>query len=83
MFRCRREYSVVTAKLVEMSAGLNRADPKQSDDKGAPGYRERSWMPHPVTGYYIPEDHFGETDIAELRENILKVHSPTSRGGPK
>jgi hypothetical protein len=76
-----REYSVVAGK-VELSARLIQADPKQGDDKAAAGYRQRSWMPDPVTGYYIPEDHFGETDIAELRENILKNHSATSCGGP-
>nr|ABK24221.1 unknown [Picea sitchensis] len=76
-----REYSVVAGK-VELSARLIQADPKQGDDKAGSGYRQRSWMPDPVTGYYIPEDHFGESDIAELRENILKNHSATSRRGP-
>nr|AJA33572.1 late embryogenesis abundant protein LEA3-3 [Pinus tabuliformis] len=80
-FRCRREYTVVAGK-VGLSTGSIRADPKQGDDKAAAGYRQRSWMPDPVTGYYIPEDHFGETDIAELRENMLKEHSTISRGGP-
>nr|ABK26089.1 unknown [Picea sitchensis] len=78
---CRRGYSVAAAKI-EFSAGLIRSDPKDADDRAAAGYRQTSWMPDPVTGYYIPEDHFGESDIAELRENILKNHSATSRGGP-
>jgi hypothetical protein len=72
-----RGFSVVAAK-VELSAGLTRPDPKQADDKAA----ARSWMPDPVTGYYIPEDHFGDIDIAELRDNILRDQSSTSRGGP-
>nr|AJA33570.1 late embryogenesis abundant protein LEA3-1 [Pinus tabuliformis]WIW57638.1 late embryogenesis abundant protein LEA68 [Pinus tabuliformis] len=81
-FQTMREYSVVAGK-VGLSAGSIRADQRQGDDKAAAsGYRQRSWMPDPVTGYYIPEDHFGVTDVAELRENMLKEHSATSRGGP-
>ncbi|ERN02157.1 hypothetical protein AMTR_s00045p00188150 [Amborella trichopoda] len=40
---------------------------KNSSNKGS----KSSWMPDPVTGYYVPEDHFGETDVAQLREELL------------
>nr|WIW57655.1 late embryogenesis abundant protein LEA85 [Pinus tabuliformis] len=73
-----RGYSVVAAK-VDLSAGSILADPKQTDDKVAAGYRATSWMPDPVTGYYMPEDHFGEfTAVAEHRLNV-KAHSTTRR----
>nr|WIW57652.1 late embryogenesis abundant protein LEA82 [Pinus tabuliformis] len=76
-----RKYSVVAGKL-GLSAESIRADRREGDDKSAAaGYRQRCWMPDPVNGYYLPEDHFGETDIAELRENMLKEHSVGSRGG--
>ena len=29
------------------------------------------WMRDPATGDWIPEDHFGETDTAELRQKLL------------
>merc|ERR1711915_73420 len=69
-----RGYSSVALRAE--SRGLIRPEPKQSVDK------KRSWMPDPVTGYYIPEDHFGEADVAEQRENILRVHSTNSRRLP-
>nr|ABK23680.1 unknown [Picea sitchensis]ABK26761.1 unknown [Picea sitchensis] len=72
-----RRYSIVAGR------GLSRPEPKQADDKAATGYTERYWMPDPVTGYYIPENHSAElTDIAEHRENSLKGHSTTSGGLP-
>nr|ABR16260.1 unknown [Picea sitchensis]ACN40639.1 unknown [Picea sitchensis] len=70
-----RGYSAVV--LTAESRGL-RPEPKQVVDKAAAGYKQRSWMPDPVTGYYIPEDHFGEADVAEQRENILRNHSTSS-----
>nr|WIW57643.1 late embryogenesis abundant protein LEA73 [Pinus tabuliformis] len=71
-----RGYSTVALRAE--SRGLIRPEPKQSVDKPGAGYKKRSWMPDPVTGYYIPEDHFGEADVAEQRENILRVHSTNS-----
>nr|WIW57644.1 late embryogenesis abundant protein LEA74 [Pinus tabuliformis] len=29
------------------------------------------WMRDPATGNWIPEDHFGDIDIAELRAKVL------------
>ncbi|XP_059298054.1 protein SENESCENCE-ASSOCIATED GENE 21, mitochondrial-like isoform X2 [Lycium ferocissimum] len=31
-----------------------------------------SWVPDPVTGYYRPESHVKEVDVAELRNMLLK-----------
>ncbi|XP_052195675.1 protein SENESCENCE-ASSOCIATED GENE 21, mitochondrial-like [Diospyros lotus] len=31
-----------------------------------------SWVPDPVTGYYRPENHANEIDVAELRNMLLK-----------
>nr|WIW57656.1 late embryogenesis abundant protein LEA86 [Pinus tabuliformis] len=77
-FQGIRGYSIVAGR------GTSRPDPKQADDKAAAGHRQRSWMPDPVTGYYLPEDHLGErTDITERNENTLKIHSTTSGVVPK
>lgn len=32
---------------------------------------KRFWMRDPHTGDWIPEDHFGQIDVAELREKLL------------
>ncbi|KAI3966926.1 hypothetical protein MKX01_017577 [Papaver californicum] len=32
---------------------------------------ESSWVPDPVTGYYRPENHADDIDVAELRETLL------------
>ncbi|KAF3783951.1 Late embryogenesis abundant protein [Nymphaea thermarum] len=34
-----------------------------------------SWMPDPVTGNFIPEDQFGQTDVAKLRQMLLNQRS--------
>ncbi|GMP88800.1 hypothetical protein CsSME_00040646 [Camellia sinensis var. sinensis] len=31
-----------------------------------------SWVPDPETGYYRPENHADDIDVAELREMLLK-----------
>nr|DAD38111.1 TPA_asm: hypothetical protein HUJ06_008752 [Nelumbo nucifera] len=30
-----------------------------------------SWIPDPITGYYRPENHGEEIDVAELRRVLL------------
>ncbi|XP_057836933.1 protein SENESCENCE-ASSOCIATED GENE 21, mitochondrial-like isoform X2 [Cryptomeria japonica] len=55
----------------------------QQRKSGDNNVRQRAaWMPDPVTGNFIPEDHFGEVDIAELREDILRRHSLSKRKPP-
>ncbi|EOY25450.1 hypothetical protein QUC31_009297 [Theobroma cacao] len=33
--------------------------------------KETFWMRDPKTGNWIPENHFGDIDVAELREKFL------------
>ena len=33
--------------------------------------KETFWMRDPKTGNWIPENHFGDIDVAELREKVL------------
>lgn len=35
------------------------------------------WMRDPITGNWIPENHFGEVDVADLRSKLLSK-KPTS-----
>ncbi|KAL6968537.1 hypothetical protein U1Q18_034340 [Sarracenia purpurea var. burkii] len=40
--------------------------------KGGEDSRKTSpWVPDPVTGYYRPENHADDVDVAELRETQL------------
>ncbi|GLJ10834.1 hypothetical protein SUGI_0136160 [Cryptomeria japonica] len=48
----------------------------QQRKRGDNNVRQRvAWMRDPVSGNFIPEDHFGEVDIAEHREDVLRRHS--------
>lgn len=38
---------------------------------GEESTKTSSWVPDPVTGYYRPENHADEIDVAELREMLL------------
>uniref|UniRef100_A0A803KQV8 Uncharacterized protein n=1 Tax=Chenopodium quinoa TaxID=63459 RepID=A0A803KQV8_CHEQI len=33
--------------------------------------REVFWMRDPTTGFWMPENHFDEVDVAELRQKLL------------
>ncbi|XP_059625653.1 late embryogenesis abundant protein Lea5-like [Cornus florida] len=46
--------------------------------KGEESTKTRSWSPDPITGYYRPDNHAKEIDVAELRETLLnhKINRP-------
>ena len=50
-----------------------REFPEGSKASGGGGNNKKAafWMRDPATGDWIPENHFGETDIAELRQKLL------------
>uniref|UniRef100_A0A7N0TUN0 Uncharacterized protein n=1 Tax=Kalanchoe fedtschenkoi TaxID=63787 RepID=A0A7N0TUN0_KALFE len=60
----RRGFAAVS-QGVEASRG-NLMSRKPAEKEPAP------WIPDPVTGYYRPENVADETDVAELREMLLK-----------
>ncbi|KAH7565654.1 hypothetical protein JRO89_XS09G0240400 [Xanthoceras sorbifolium] len=39
--------------------------------------KEEFWMRDPKTGNWIPESHFNEIDVAELREKLLSKKKAT------
>jgi hypothetical protein len=45
-------------------------DVKSSEDLETGGSTE-FWMRDPKTGNWIPESHFGDIDVAEMREKFL------------
>lgn len=62
---------------MRLSGGAAREFPEGSKAGGGRGgsggntKRTAFWMRDPTTGDWIPEDHFGETDIAEQRQKLL------------
>ncbi|TYG65459.1 hypothetical protein ES288_D06G187200v1 [Gossypium darwinii] len=41
--------------------------------------KEAFWMRDPKTGNWIPENHFGDIDVAELREKLLSRNTNVNR----
>ncbi|GLJ10867.1 hypothetical protein SUGI_0136880 [Cryptomeria japonica] len=68
----RRQYGAMAGKMELRGV---QAEVKETDEKS----RQRSWMPHPITGYYLPEDHFGDKDIPLSREKLFKSKTLPSR----
>ncbi|XP_059072553.1 uncharacterized protein LOC131049935 isoform X2 [Cryptomeria japonica] len=69
----RREYGAMASKMELRGV---QAEAKEAEEKS----RQRSWMPHPITGYYLPEDHFGDNkDVPLQRESKLKYNTLPSR----
>ncbi|KAI3455672.1 hypothetical protein Pfo_012335 [Paulownia fortunei] len=71
LFSLRRAYAVA-AKNVKAQSQVSIirkvADSgKETKEIG----KEVFWMRDPKTGNWIPESHFGEVDVAELREKLL------------
>ncbi|GLJ10836.1 hypothetical protein SUGI_0136210 [Cryptomeria japonica] len=65
-----------SAPNVEVSIEKDIDAKPQKRKSGDNNVRQRAaWMRDPVSGNFIPEDHFGEVDIAEHREDVLKRHS--------
>ncbi|GLJ10835.1 hypothetical protein SUGI_0136180 [Cryptomeria japonica] len=69
---CLKSFSDSAQKVeLAMEKGVDE-EPQQRKSGDRQGV---AWMRDPVSGNFIPEDHFGEVDIAEHREDVLKRHS--------
>nr|ADE76289.1 unknown [Picea sitchensis] len=68
-----RQYTAAAAEAMKSRGVAVREFPEGSTAGGGGGNTKRTafWMRDPATGDWIPEDHFGETDIAELRQKLL------------
>nr|ADE76447.1 unknown [Picea sitchensis] len=68
-----RQYTAAAAEAMRLREVAALEFPEGSKAVGGGGNTKRAafWMRDPATGDWIPEDHFGETDIAELRQKLL------------
>ncbi|KDP40638.1 hypothetical protein JCGZ_24637 [Jatropha curcas] len=61
----RRSYAVATENKVLSVM-------REAEDLAEKKVKEKSfWMRDPKTGIWIPESHFGEVDVADLRDKFL------------
>ncbi|KAI3853833.1 hypothetical protein MKW92_047438 [Papaver armeniacum] len=73
--RSRGISSVATQAVGSRKSGMvvTGGEVKSKSSPSAGSVTETSpWVPDPVTGYYRPESHADEIDVAELREMLLK-----------
>ncbi|KAE8657506.1 hypothetical protein F3Y22_tig00116994pilonHSYRG00112 [Hibiscus syriacus] len=70
----RRSYAVVVENMTKQAVASVmrkvadlRAEVVPADD----AEKGMFWMRDPKTGNWIPENHFGDIDVAELREKLL------------
>ncbi|TKY64202.1 hypothetical protein E2542_SST14094 [Spatholobus suberectus] len=72
----KRFYVVVEESLRSQKGGTTVKAKSASDNNG--NKEEIFWMRDPKSGNWIPENHFGEVDAAELREKFLPRHTKSS-----
>ncbi|XP_050290713.1 uncharacterized protein LOC126728979 [Quercus robur] len=67
----RRAYSVAVenARVQPVMTAVKKA--AESGGTVAEEQKEIFWMRDPKSGNWIPESHFGEINVAELREKLL------------
>ena len=67
----RRAYSVAleNARVQPVMTVVRKA--VESGGTAAEGQKQIFWLRDPKSGNWIPESHFGEIDVAELRERLL------------
>ena len=70
----RRGYA--TASVSVRGGGSATNSGVMAKKVGEESTKTSSWVPDPVTGYYRPENHAKEIDVAELREMLLKNKRP-------
>jgi hypothetical protein len=66
-----RQYTAAAAEAMRSGGVAAREFPERSKAGGGNNKRTAFWMRDPTTGDWIPEDHFGETDTADLRQKFL------------
>lgn len=70
----RRSYSsaVENARVLQpVVTALRKAADQSSSAVATDQPEEIFWMRDPKSGNWIPESHFGQIDVAELREKLL------------
>ncbi|XVF25285.1 hypothetical protein REPUB_Repub13aG0200100 [Reevesia pubescens] len=68
----RRSYAVLAENMKEQPvASVMRKATDLKAEVSADQQKETFWMRDPKTGNWIPENHFHDIDVAELREKVL------------
>ncbi|KAF4383332.1 hypothetical protein F8388_009363 [Cannabis sativa] len=73
----RRCYSVAVGNVVRGEIATMRKGEMRMESSSCSVVNETNnkkeffWMRDPKTGYWIPENHIGEIDVADLRNNLL------------
>ncbi|GMI86043.1 drought-induced 21 [Hibiscus trionum] len=70
----RRSYAVVAAENMKKQAAasiMRKTVDSRGEVSADHAEKETFWMRDPKTGNWIPENHFDDIDVAELREKLL------------
>ncbi|XVE51788.1 hypothetical protein DITRI_Ditri02bG0069500 [Diplodiscus trichospermus] len=68
----RRSYAVAAENMeVQPVASVMRKATDLREQISTEKKVDTFWMKDPKTGNWIPENHFGDIDVAELREKVL------------
>ncbi|CAI9114502.1 OLC1v1015240C1 [Oldenlandia corymbosa var. corymbosa] len=66
----RRAYSVAVDNVKVGSATMTRKTAEEKVEGVAAG-KDVFWMKDPKTGNWLPESHFDQVDVVELRQKLL------------
>ncbi|KAI3968548.1 hypothetical protein MKX01_007858 [Papaver californicum] len=65
-----RSRGITSVASQAVGSSVVRGDKVKKQSAGAVT-EESSWVPDPVTGYYRPENHADDIDVAALRETLM------------
>ncbi|KAG4937943.1 hypothetical protein AAZX31_16G012000 [Glycine max] len=78
LLRCRKRCYVVVAESLRKQIEGTTMKSKSASDNVINIKEEKFWMRDPKSGNWIPENHFGQVDAAELREKFLPTRHTNS-----
>ncbi|XWS20002.1 hypothetical protein CRYUN_Cryun31cG0064300 [Craigia yunnanensis] len=67
----RRSYAVATENMKVQQAASVMKNATDLRAEISAEQKEMFWMRDPKTGNWIPENHFGDIDVADLREKVI------------
>ncbi|GKE29557.1 senescence-associated gene 21 [Tanacetum coccineum] len=71
----KRVYTVASENIVKIGSSMkNKVIDGIQDEK--PEKKEVFWMRHPKTGYYMPETHFDDVDVADTNKILSDKPKP-------
>ncbi|GLJ10838.1 hypothetical protein SUGI_0136260 [Cryptomeria japonica] len=71
---CRRSFATQGMRS-SSNRGVMAAQEEEMKKPNSGGGEKGFWMRDPATGNWIPQDHFHDIDVAELREKLLSTRS--------